>query len=222
MNIKQHLNNALVKNQISQYIINEQGYRILLTATCSLLFNLFYALYYGILGISTLSLWFISMCACYTILAVTRFSAVVCGYKSRSMGFIHANYFIMKISGVLFILLSLILAAIIYISMTQNIVTKYNEITMITIATYTFIKITMTLIKAVKHHGRTSSLLLIIYYISYAEVAVSILNLQRSMIASFGKMSNPNILNSLTGAVVCLFVLILGILMMKKTDRKGK
>ena len=222
MNIEQHFINAVVRNQIGQYIIHKQGYRIVLTATCSLLFNLFYALYYGILGINTLSLWFISMCAYYTILAVTRFLAVLCEYKGRSMDFIHTNYFIMKMSGVLLILLSLILAAIIYISMTQDMATKYNEITMITIATYTFAKITMTLIKAVKHHRNTSSLLLIIYYISYAEVAVSILNLQRSMIASFGKMANSNILNRLTGVVVCLFVLILGILIMKKTYRKGK
>ena len=58
--------------------------------------------------------------------------------------------FCYEISGILLMMLSLILIAIIYISMSQNIVTKYNEITMITIATYTFTKITTAIVKAVK------------------------------------------------------------------------
>lgn len=109
-----------------------------------------------------------------------------------------------------------------YISLTQNIATKYEEIMMITIATYTFYKITMTIVKAIKQHKNTSLLLKTIRNISYAEVSASILTLQRSMLISFDSMDNKQVflMNAMTGAVVCLFVLILSLSMIIETKRK--
>ena len=94
---------------------------------------------------------------------------------------------------------------------------------MITIATYTFYKTAMAITKAVKQRKNPSPLLRTIRNISYAEVAASILTLQRSMLVSFGSMSVRNIhfMNAVTGAVVCLFVLILGLLMTTKSIKKG-
>ena len=129
----------------------------------------------------------------------------------------------MKLCGVLLILLNFVLAGAINISLSQNIATKYGEIVMVTIATYTFSKITMTVIKAVKQRKNPSPLLSVIRSISYAEVAASALTLQRSMLVSFGKMNDTDIhtMNTLTGSVVCLFILILGIsLIIKGPKRK--
>lgn len=204
------------KAKIRHYFINKSSHRIVISAMFSLIINLFYALYHGILGIRTLSLWFLVMFVYYTILAVTRFSAVLCSYQNRTVYFLDTEYFVMKISGILLMMLSLILIAIIYISMSQNIVTKDNEITMITIATYTFTKITTAIVKAVKQKESHSPFLTVILNISYAEVAVSVLNLQRSMIATFGEMSSADIINRLTGAFVCFFVLLLGVSMLRK------
>ena len=93
---------------------------------------------------------------------------------------------------------------------------------MITIATYTFYKITMSIIRAVKQRKNPSMLLKTIQYISYAEMAASVLTLQRSMLVSFGTMDNKQIhfMNATIGAVVCLFVLILGISMMIKSQER--
>lgn len=68
----------------------------------------------------------------------------------------------------------------------------------------------------------TSLLLKTIRNISYAEVSVSILTLQRSMLISFDSMDNKQVflMNAMTGAVVCLFVLILSLSMIIKTKRK--
>ena len=120
-------------------------------------------------------------------------------------------------------LLNFILAAAIYISQSQHIATKYGEIVMITIAAYTFYKITITVIKAVKQRKNPSPLLSVIRSISYAEVAASVLTLQRSMLVSFGEMNDTDIhtMNTLTGSSVCLFVLILGIaLIIRGAKRK--
>lgn len=95
---------------------------------------------------------------------------------------------------------------------------------MITIATYTFYKITMAIIRAVKQRKNPSPLLATIRCIGYADVAVSVLTLQRSMYASFGELTDKkaHMMNILTGAAVCLFVLALGLSMIVKGKKERK
>ncbi len=128
----------------------------------------------------------------------------------------------MKLSGLLLAALSIVFAAISYISLSQNIATKHGQIVMITIATYTFYKISIAIIQAVKQHKNPSPLLRTLRSIRYAEVAASVVTLQRSMLVSFGAMEARKIcwLNSITGVAVYLFVLVLGISMIIKSTRK--
>ena len=151
-----------------------------------------------------------------------RFSAIMCEHRNNALYSQHAENFVMKLSGILLSVLSFVLTAVIYISLSQNIAAKYSEITMITIAAYTFYKIIISIIKAVKQHKNPSLLLKTIRSISYAEVAASILTLQRSMLISFGAMEQRQIrlMNVITGMAICLFVLMLGISMIIKSIRK--
>ncbi len=166
-------------------------------------------------------MWFITMCAYYAILSVMRFSVVLFEYKNKSKSSADTEYFVMRLSGILLILLSFVLSGVIYISISQNIAVKYDEILMITIAAYTFFKIIMAIVKAVKQHKNPSPLLAVIRNIGYAEAAASILTLQRSMLVSFGTMDNTeaHIMNILTGAAACLYVLIIGMYLLLKKNR---
>ena len=213
----------IAKTKTGKKLVSSQRYRIILSATLAFAFNLLYAIYHCVLGILNLSFWFIAMCAFYGILAIMRFSAIMCERNHQKLPDNVTELFVMKLSGVLLVILSIVLATVSYISLSQNIAAKYGEIIMITIATYTFYKITMAIVKAVKQHKNPSPLLKTIRNIGYAEVAASILTLQRSMLASFGSMSAGNIhfMNAVTGAVVCLFVLILGLSMIAKSMKKG-
>ena len=203
--------------------MSSQRYRAILFAGAAFALNLLYAIYHCVLGVLNVSFWFIAMCAFYGILAAMRFSAVLCGRDHHKSPSDDTELFVVKFTGMMLVLLGAVLAAVNYISLSQNIAAKHGEIIMITIATYTFYKITMAIVKAVKQHKNTSPLLKTIRNIGYAEVAASILTLQRSMLASFGSMSVGNIhfMNAVTGAAVCLFVLILGLSMIAKSMKKG-
>ena len=223
MKTKQKAALLIAKTKTGKKLVSSQRYRIILSATLAFAFNLLYAIYHCVLGILNLSFWFIAMCAFYGILAIMRFSAVLCERNHQKSPDNDTELFVMKLSGILLVILSIVLATVSYISLSQNIAAKHGEIIMITIATYTFYKITMAIVKAVKQHKNTSPLLKTIRNIGYAEVAASILTLQRSMLASFGSMSAGNIhfMNAVTGAAVCLFVLILGLSMIAKSMKKG-
>ncbi len=224
MNIKQIILDRVEYTEIGKKLINEQRSRLILFAVFSFLLNFLYAVYNGALGIINQSIWFVTLCAYYVILSTMRLSAVLCERQHRNTSSKKIAYFVMKLCGALFVLLSFVLAGVIYISQSRNIATKHDEIVMITIATYVFYKITLTIIKAIKQRKDASPLLHVIRCIGYAEVLASVLTLQRSMLISFGEMNNADIrtMNLLTGSAVCLLILTLGVALIIKTVAESK
>ncbi len=216
-----NIRNTISKNRIGKQIIEDVRYRTVLSAICGLLFNLLYAAYNGMLGIITGSYWFISMCAYHIILSIMRFTAILSERKNNAK----RGYAVMRFTGILLSLLSMVLSGIVYMCVSQDIATKYGEIIMITIATYTFYKITMAVIRAVKYRKENSPIMSAIRSIGYAEISVSVLTMQMSMLVSFDEgMSNQDIyiLNLLTGIGVCLFTLALGMIMIKNSKKGVK
>lgn len=216
-----NIRNTISKSGVGKRILEDVRYRTVLSAICGLAFNFVYAVYNGVLGIITGSHWFISMCAYHIILSIMRFSAILSERKNN----ITREYAVMRFTGILLSLLSIVLSGIVYICVSQNIATKYGEIIMITIATYTFYKITMAVIKAVKYHRKNSPIEYVIRSIGYAEISVSVLTMQMSMLVSFKEeisIQDIYILNLLTGIGVCLFTLALGIIMIKNSKKGVK
>ena len=208
----------------AKYLLGDPHRRLIAAAAASFFCNLAYAFYYGMLGLTGRSLWFIVMCAYYIILSTMRFSAVLCVRKSGAAPSLDMEYFVMRLSGALLALLSIVLAVVTYLSLSQNIATQYGEIVMITIAAYTFGKLTAAVIRAVRQRGDPSPLFAVIRSIGYADVAASVLTLQRSMLVSFGAMDKgkAQLLNAVTGAGVFLFVCSLGIALTSQSCNKGR
>ncbi len=224
MNTKQALIQKIERTKIGKRLIQEQRFRAVFFAAIGLLVNILYAFYHGALGVVNQSLWFIAMFAYYVILSSMRISAVLCEWKNKSSACKDTEYFVAKLCGGLLVLLSAVLAGVVYISLSQNVAVKHHEIAMITIATYTFYKITATVIKAIKQRKNAAPLLIVIRTIGYAEVAASILTLQRSMLVSFGSMNHTDIglMNALTGIAVCLFILLLGVFLILRISKERK
>ncbi len=217
MNPRQSLNRILSRTRLGTHLASDPRYRVVWFATVSLSVNLAYALYHAVLGILGQSRWFLFMCAYHTILGMTKFGLVLCERKTDND--LAAEQFMRRVSGVLLLLLAPVLAVVIYISLAEDRATSYGTIMMITIAAYVFGKIIMAIRRAVKNRHNPSPLLAAIRGIGYAELAGSLLTLQRSMLVSFGGRGDPAslVLNAGTGGAVCAFILILGIFMIKKT-----
>lgn len=122
-------------------------------------------------------------------------------------------------------LLSAILALSVYLSFQYDVAVVHSEIMMITIAAYTFYKMTMAVVNAVKARKQRTLWLIAIRNIGCADAAASLLTLQRSMLVSFEGMNSRDIelMNVLTGAGVCLVTAALGIYMvLGKGKQNGK
>ena len=224
MKVKQAILQKFEETKTGRRFIREQRSRAFFSASAGLLVNILYAFYHGALGAVNRSLWFAAMFSYYVILSSMRLSAVLCEWKRRSSASRDMEYFVAKLCGGLLVLLSFTLAGVVYISLFQNVAVKHHEIVMITIATYTFYKITAAIIRAIKQRKNTAPLPAVIRTIGYAEAAASLLTLQRSMLISFGSMDREKIalMNGLTGISVCLFILLLGIVTVLRSGKERK
>lgn len=211
------------ENAVVTRILKNQHDRVIIAAASGFGLNLAYALYHGIVGILSASLWLLLLCAYYIILSVMRFSAVLYDHRSTKSSSSFSEQFLYRFLGGMLTLLSVILALSVYLSFRYDVAIVHQEIMMITIATYTFYKTTMAIVNAIKAGRQHSSWLIAIRNIGCADAAASLLTLQRSMLVSFEGMSNRDmeLMNALTGAGVCLLTAALGIYMIVGKERQS-
>ena len=93
---------------------------------------------------------------------------------------------------------------------------------MISIAAYTFYKITMAVIHMIKVRKMQSPILITIRNIGVADALVSMLTLQATMLASFREKSSmdANRMNGITGLAVCVLIAALGVSMIYDASRR--
>ena len=177
----------------------------------SVALNFLYAFGNCFIGFLMHSWWFISVGAYYVVLTVTRLA--VLQIKRRANGDYEAELFSRRITGILLIVLSFCIVGVNILSAIKDRGKVFHEIVMITIATYTFTKITVAIVGMCKAKKHSSPALKTLRNISLSDACVSVYTMQRSMLASFPGMEAGDILlmNILTGSAVWIVVLLLGI-----------
>lgn len=176
----------------------------------SLTANVIYALGNCAVGVLTRSWWFITVGAYYVILSMARFS--VLQVKRKARGDHDTELFAKRITGFLLVALSFCIVGVNVLSALKDRGTDFHEI-MITVATYTFTKITMAIIGLVKVKRVSSPVVKTLRNIALADACVSMYTMQRSMLVSFPGMKPEEIqiFNIMTGTAVWIIVLFLGI-----------
>lgn len=181
------------------------------TALLSLGFNFAFGIYNAVLGALNRSFWFLALAAYFIVLGVMRFAVVLTEKKSAKSDI--SEGFITRFTGILLIFMGITLAGITYISVSDKMGRRHGEIVMIIMAVYAFTKITLAIINIVKANHANSSTVRVLRNISFADAAVSIFSLQRSMLVSFDGMTADDIflMNCLTGTAVYILIFLLGI-----------
>ena len=127
-------------------------------------------------------------------------------------------------AGILLLALNFALTGVILLTIAQDTAKRYSEVVVISIATYTFYKIIMAVANMVKVRKTRSPVLITIRNIGTADALVSMLTLQATMLASFqGKGGlDANRMNAVTGMVVCVLILALGVSMIRYAFKNQK
>ena len=186
--------------------------RAQITALASLVFNTACSACHIAIGAVTASWWLLTIGIYYLILSVAR---LVVLYSKGG------QWFLVKFTGAMLVVLSVSLVGTVILAFVKDRGTVFPLITMLAIATYTFTKITLAIIKWIQARKYSSAKMLTLRNISLANAVVSIFSLQRSMLVSFEGMSAEEIriMNVATGFAVCVIVFLLGVNLVKnRTD----
>ena len=178
----------------------------------SLLVNAAFCAYHITFGIITNSWWLLTVGIYYGVLSIIRF--VVLRAKSSSC-------FITKFTGAMLMLLALTLVGTVILAIAHDRGIVMHEILMIAMATYSFARITLAIINLIKARKSSSAKIITLRNISLSDACVSIFALQRSMLVSFGDMSQSDIciFNAVIGTAVCVIVFMLGLNLVRNKKR---
>lgn len=129
---------------------------------------------------------------------------------------------VIRTDGILLLLLNLALCGVVLLTITKGSAKTYSDIMAISIAAYTFYKITMAVINMVKVRKLQSPILITIRNIGVADALVSMLTLQITMLASFQKTDSldANRMNGITGLAVSVLIAALGVSMIYYASKR--
>lgn len=227
-NVIKKILEVIKKNPLGERFLADYTFRTILTTLPAFLINVAYTVYNGVSGIMNQSVWFITMAVYYSLLGIMRYRAVSTGRKISRLDdreqIRKKELSVIKTDGILLLVLNLALSGVVLLTIAQDTAKRYSEIMVISIAAYTFYKITMAVVNMVKVRKRKSPILITIRNIGAADALVSMLTLQAAMFASFQDKNslNTNQMNAITGLSVCILISILGISMIWYAWKKKK
>lgn len=216
-------------NKIANTLIVDNRLRIVLTTLPGMGLNLIYAIFNGVVGIVSHSAWYGSLSAYYLLLCIMRFLAVSYArqlYTKKGQGgnLGQREWKVYKNCGIMLSVMSIALGGAVIVLVSGEGGKSYPGLMIYAVAAYTFYKLTMSIINMVKARKENSILLVTLRNIGYSDALVSLLSLQTALFAAFGQDSGDMVptMNALTGGGICLLVLVLGVLMVRKAKKQQR
>lgn len=213
--IIKYFKNIKNENKIINKIVSDIHLRMNLSLYGTLAFNVAFGLFQLALGIYNHSLWFYAMSAYYVVLAVIRFFILK---HTRRFGLNEECVRELKLyilCGWLLLVLNLALAVILFFMIYYHQTFSHHEIITITIAAYTFVSFTFSIVNSIRYRRFNSPTYSASKTISLVSACVSMLTLETTMLTTFGKENVVfnQIMMGCSGGVVMTFVLTMAIYM---------
>jgi len=230
--IKRNITALLRKSQLISRMLDNYGFRTVLLAAGALFINIAYAVFNGVIGILERSIWYGALAGYYLLLILLR-SGLVLYHRKKAKGLTNyedeleeqlAEIRKFKICGCLLIVLPFFLSFAILEMVVNDRGYDYMGLMIFAVAAYTFYKITMAIVNAIKSRKKSDDITVqALRNVSLADAMVSILALQTAMFHSFGTEElNTGLFNALTGGAVCALTIALGVFTIMIANKKRK
>ena len=192
----------------------------------SLSWNALYGIFQLWLGFYHSTFWFYSLGAYYICLAVMRFFLAHYTTKYTPGEKIRSELIRYRACGIIFLVMNLALALIIFFMVYWNRTFEHHMITTIAMAAYTFTAFTLAIINVIKFKKYNSPVFSASKAISLAAALVSMLTLESTMLTTFadGTMSaiDKKLMLGMTGGVISLLIVAMAIYMIVNGTKRLK
>ncbi len=232
--VKERVMESLKRQKIIKNYLEDFSFKTVVAATLSLLINLGFVAFNTVFAFLSRSVWYGASAAYYFLLCLLKgglfFGDKKLKTQTRDEREILSgqlkNY---RICGIALLVVELAMTGVITLMVLQQRPTVYPEIVAITFATYTFYKITFSIINVVKASARNNPQIQCFRNIGLAETALSLVSLQMALVSTFSDgTSDMRLLNAIVGFTACAFIIGIGVFMIirasikiKKLNKKG-
>ena len=192
----------------------------------TLIYNTAYGLLQLGMGFWHHTFWFYSLAGYYISLAVMRFFLVRHTRRHQPGEKMLDELKKYRACGIVFLIMNLALALMIFFMVYWNRTFNHHEITTIALAAYTFTSLTLAIISNIKYRKYNSPVYSASKAISLASACVSMLTLESTMLTTFGDgtmtLTGQRILLGLSGGVISVFIIAMAIYMIVQANKKIK
>ncbi|MBO5286170.1 MAG: hypothetical protein J6B16_04670 [Clostridia bacterium] len=209
-------------------ILRSFGFRTVIFAIGSFLMSMLFSGFNAYMGIVNRSIWYGSLSAFYISLMFLR-GGVLIYHKNRLGKEVDLNREelskakVYKNSGIITLILNVALSVAIAQMIFADAHFSYLGWTVFAFAAYAFFKITVAIITLFKAHRQDDLTVRAIRNINLIDALVSILALQTALMSAFGDGTlNTSLMNTLTGSVVSLLSIGIGVYMIVSANKQIK
>ena len=222
----QSVSRAAHRNPLLARLLDDRTFRTLWLGWGSLVGN-------GLLALSKLaagwwfaSKWFMVLAGYYLVLCLSK--GLILSQSSRSTGHpsqarTRREWHIYRLCGFLLMALSLSLLGVAVLIIREGKGFVYRGNLIFAVALLDFYGLTASIVYLIRNRKRHSPAIVAIKCLNFASSLVSMLSLQTAMFASFGgemDLASQQGMNALTGAAVCILLVVLGIGMVVQASRR--
>ncbi len=214
------------ENKYARIWQDDHRLRVNVSLYGTLIYNTAYALLQLGMGFWHHTFWFYSLAGYYISLAVMRFFLVRHTSKHKPGEKMLDELIKYRACGIVFLIMNLALALMIFFMVYWNRTFHHHEITTITLAAYTFTSLTLAIVNTAKYRKYNSPVYSASKAISLASACVSMLTLESTMLTTFGdgtmSLTGRRILLGLSGGVISVFIIAMAIYMIVQANKKIK
>jgi hypothetical protein len=212
------------ENKYARIWQDDTRLRVNISLYGTLIYNTAYALLQLGMGFWHHTFWFYSLAGYYISLAVMRFFLVRHTRKHNPGEKMLDELRKYRACGIVFLLMNLALALIIFFMVYWNRTFNHHEITTIALAAYTFTSLTFAIINTIKYRKYNSPVYSASKAISLASACVSVLTLESTMLTTFGtetmSLTGRRIFLGISGGAISVFIIAMAIYMIVQGTKK--
>ena len=216
------------KNKIIDTVITSYNFRTVVFSAISFVGNIAYAVFNIFVAGFSHSLWCGALACYHTSLVFLRGYILINYYKSYKINrkdSVEQTLVEMKqyrLCGIIFLMLTLCLAAIVLLIVRAEKVFEYDLYMIYIIAGYTLFQIVVAIINYIKAHKNDNYMIRSLRCINLTAALVSFLSLQAIALDTFSTNVNIPLVNALTGFVVCGVIVANGVYIVVKSTTRIK
>jgi len=210
---------VLQKHKFTNKLLKDYGYRTIAFSVISFTLNVAYISFVLVMAIMSKTAWYFTITVYYIVLAFMKGNVF---YSKRKYGTEIKEAKALRFSGIMFVVMTIVFSGVIVLIYKANRYFEYAGLLIYAVAAFAFYKLSLAIYNIFKAKKHDDLYVQNVRNINLASALISIIMLQVAMFQAFSPESNLGFANALTGAGVSSIILLLGIFMIVKANKRLK